>query len=274
MTAAATEYSPSTSIVVEHAIKDFTMRYHRTFKQVTVAKVKGHEISKTFRAVDDVSFTVEQGESIGLMGLNGSGKSTLLRMISGVMEPDGGRILTRGRVSGLIATGAGLHPQLTGMENIWLKAAILGMSEAETARKLDEIVEFANLGRHLDAPVGTYSSGQFARLGFAVAVHVDADVFLADEVLAVGDKPFKRKCLAKMREIRDSGVTLFYVSHAAASVRKMCSRVLVLEDGKLGFDGDVDEGIHYLHYDSDDEEQESEELDDTGDDDEEMGADI
>jgi ABC-2 type transport system ATP-binding protein len=201
------------------------------------------------------------------MGLNGSGKSTLLRMISGVMEPDSGRVLTRGRVTGLIATGAGLHPQLTGMENIWLKAAILGMSEAETARKLDEIVEFADLGRHLDAPVGNYSSGQFARLGFAVAVHVDADVFLADEVLAVGDKPFKRKCLAKMREIRDSGVTLFYVSHAAGSVRKMCSRVLVLEEGTLGFDGDVDEGIHYLKYDGEDGDEEHE-------DDEELGADI
>ncbi len=274
MSVAVSSYPASTSIVVDRAVKDFTIRYHRTFKQVTVAKVKGHEISKTFRVVDDVSFTVEQGESIGLMGLNGSGKSTLLRMISGVMEPDGGRILTRGRVAGLIATGAGLHPQLTGMENIWLKAAILGMSEAETARKLDEIVEFADLGRHLDAPVGNYSSGQFARLGFAVAVHVDADVFLADEVLAVGDKPFKRKCLAKMQEIRDSGVTLFYVSHAAASVRRMCSRVLVLEDGKLGFDGGVDEGIHYLKYDNDDEEHEGEELDESGDDDEDLGADI
>ena len=273
MSVAVADYPAATSIVVDRAVKDFTLRYHRTFKQVTVAKVRGHEISKTFRAVDDVSFTVDQGESIGLMGLNGSGKSTLLRMISGVMEPDGGRILTRGRVSGLIATGAGLHPQLTGMENIWLKAAILGMSEAETARKLDEIVEFADLGRHLDAPVGTYSSGQFARLGFAVAVHVDADVFLADEVLAVGDKPFKRKCLRKMQEIRDSGVTLFYVSHAAGSVRKMCDRVLVLEEGKLGFDGDVDEGIRYLKYDNDDEENEADELDDM-EDDEELGADI
>ena len=273
MTAAPSSYPSTTSIVVENAVKDFTIRYHRTFKQVTVAKLRGHDISNTFRAVDDVSFTVEQGESIGLMGLNGSGKSTLLRMISGVMQPDGGRVLTRGRVSGLIATGAGLHPQLTGMENIWLKAAILGMSEAETARKLDEIVEFADLGRHLDAPVGNYSSGQFARLGFSVAVHVDADVFLADEVLAVGDKPFKRKCLAKMQEIRDSGVTLFYVSHAAGSVRKMCDRVLVLEDGKLGFDGDVDEGIHYLKYDSDDDENENDEMDE-GDDDEELGADI
>jgi len=262
----------TTMIQVENATKSFTMSYHRSLKQMALAKARGRKTHDVFNAVDDVSFTVREGEAVGLMGLNGSGKSTLLRMISGVMLPDGGRILTRGRVSGLIATGAGLHPQLTGMENIWLKAAILGMSEAETARKLDDIIEFADLGRHLDAPVGNYSSGQFARLGFSVAVHVDADVFLADEVLAVGDKPFKRKCLAKMREIRDSGVTLFYVSHAAASVRKMCNRVLVLEEGKLGFDGEVNEGIHYLKYDNDDEENENDE-ENEGDDDE-LGADI
>lgn len=262
----ATDHPPSTSIVVENAVKDFTLRYHRTFKQVTVAKARGHAISATFRAVDDVSFRVDQGESIGLMGLNGSGKSTLLRLINGVMKPDSGRVLTRGRIAGLIATGAGLHPQLTGRENIWLKAAILGMTEAETARKLDEIIEFADLGRHLEAPVGNYSSGQFARLGFAVAVHVDADIFLADEVLAVGDRPFKRKCLAKMQEIRESGVTIFYVSHAAGSVRKMCDRVIVLENGRLGYDGDVDEGIKYLKYDSNPDEETDE--------DEQLGNDI
>ena len=165
--------------------------------------MRRQDISDTFHAVDDVSFTVEQGESIGLMGLNGSGKSTLLKLINGVMRPDGGAVLTRGRIAGLIATGAGFHPQLTGRENIFLNAAILGMSEAETRRKFDEIVEFADIGKFLDTPVGHYCSGMFARLGFAVAIHVDSDIFLADEVLAVGDKPFKQKCLAKMQEIRD-----------------------------------------------------------------------
>jgi ABC-2 type transport system ATP-binding protein len=145
------------------------------------------------------------------------------------------------------------------------------MTEAETQRKFDDIVEFADIGKFLDSPVGHYSSGMFARLGFAVAIHVDADVFLADEVLAVGDRPFKRKCLAKMQEIRDSGTTLFYVSHATGSVRKMCDRVLVLEKGRLAFDGDVDEGIKFLHYDDDDEENPLETEDEM---DEEMGADI
>ena len=198
-----------------------------------------------------MSFRVEQGESIGLMGLNGSGKSTLLKLINGVMPPDAGRVLTRGRIAGLIATGAGFHPQLSGRENIFLNAAVLGMSEAETNRKFDAIIEFADLGEFLDSPVGHYSSGMNARLGFAIAIHVDSDIFLADEVLAVGDKPFKEKCMEKMQEIRESGRTIFYVSHAAGSVRKMCDRVIVLEKGRLGFDGDVEAGIKYVHYDDD-----------------------
>ncbi len=254
----------TTSIVLDDVTKTFKLRFHRTIKQMSVAKVRGQETSTEFKAIDGVSFTVEQGEAIGLMGLNGSGKSTLLKMISGVMKPDGGSVLTRGRIAGLIATGAGFHPQLTGRENLFLNAAILGMSEKETNRKFDEIVEFADLGHRLDTQVGHYSSGQNARLGFAIAVHVDSDIFLADEALAVGDKPFKRKCLAKMREIRESGRTIFYVSHAAGQVRRMCDRVIVLENGRLVFDGGVDEGIHFLHYDGDDEEELADE--ETGDD--------
>jgi ABC-2 type transport system ATP-binding protein len=260
-------YPASTSVVVEDVTKSFTLRYHRTVKQMAVALAKGRDLSNTFNALDGVSFTVEQGESIGLMGLNGSGKSTLLKLINGVMRPDSGTVLTRGRIAGLIATGAGFHPQLTGRDNVYLNAAVLGMSEAETRRKFDDIVEFADIGKFLDSPVGHYSSGMFARLGFAVAIHVDSDIFLADEVLAVGDKPFKRKCLQKMQEIRDGGRTLVYVSHAAASVRKMCDRVIVLEQGRLAFDGDVDAGIRYVKYD---DAPGDEELSD----DEETGADI
>ncbi|WGX98453.1 ABC transporter ATP-binding protein [Nocardioides sp. L-11A] len=241
------------SIVVENATKYFTLRYHRTFKEVAVAKAKGRQTSETFKAVDDVSFTVEQGESIGIMGLNGSGKSTLLKMINGVMKPDEGSILTRGRIAGLIATGAGFHNQLTGRENLYLNAAILGMTEQEIRRKFDDIVEFAELGPTLDGPVGHYSSGQKARLGFAIAIHVDSDIFLADEVLAVGDKPFRVKCMKRMRQIRKSGRTLFYVSHSPESVIKMCNRVLVLEKGRLGFDGDPTEAVHYLRYDEGDD---------------------
>ncbi len=264
-------YSSDASIVVDGVSKEFTLRYHRTFKQVTVAMLKGREISDTFKALDDVSFTIRQGESIGLMGLNGSGKSTLLKLVNGIMRPDAGRVLTRGRIAGLIATGAGFHPQLTGRENVYLNAAILGMSERETKRKFDDIVEFADIGRFLETPVGNYSSGMFARLGFSVAVHVDSDIFLADEVLAVGDRPFKQKCMERMQEVRDSGRTMVYVSHAAASVRKMCDRVIVLESGRVGFDGDVAEGIRYLKYEDDNAENEPDETDMV---DEELGADI
>lgn len=241
----------SQSIIVENVSKQFTKQYHRTLKQVTVAMARREKVQNSFLALNDVSFKVEQGEAIGLMGLNGSGKSTLLKLVQGVMEPDSGSVKTRGRISGLIATGAGFHPQLTGRENIYLNAAILGMSEAETNRKFEAITDFAELDDFLDSPVGFYSSGMYARLGFAIAIHVDADIFLADEALAVGDKPFKVKCMRKLKEIRESGVTIFYVSHAAGSVRKICNRVLVLEKGVLGFDGDVDEGIHYLKYDDD-----------------------
>lgn len=259
------------SIVVENVTKQFSMQYQRTLKQMAVASVRRLPLKESFLAVNDVSFTVEQGESIGLMGLNGSGKSTLLKLINGVLRPDRGTIRTRGRIAGLIATGAGFHPQLSGRENLFLNAAILGMSEAETHRKFDEIVAFADIGKFLDTPVSHYSSGMYARLGFSIAVHVDADIFLADEVLAVGDRPFKKKCLARMQEIRHQGTTIFYVSHASASVRAMCDRVLVLESGHLNYDGEVDAGIHYLEYDEtgDDEDNELEAEMDA-----ELGADI
>lgn len=253
------------SIVVRNVTKQFTMQYHRTLKQMAVASVKRLPLKEKFNAVDDVSFTVQQGESIGLMGLNGSGKSTLLKILNGVMRPDSGTVRTRGRIAGLIATGAGFHPQLSGRENLYLNAAIIGMSEKEINGKFDEIVEFAGLGKFLDTPVSHYSSGMQARLGFSVAIHVDADIFLADEVLAVGDRPFKRKCMEKLQQIRAEGTTIFYVSHATGSVRNMCDRVLVLEQGKLGFDGPVDDGIHFLHYDEDEA---------AGATDEEIGADV
>ena len=246
-----------TAIEVDNVAKRFSLNYTRTLQQIMVAKAKGRRTRETFSALNGVSFDVQQGEAIGLMGLNGSGKSTLLKCIMGVMRPDEGSVRVRGRISGLIATGAGFHPQMTGTENIYMNAAILGMTEAETEAKFDDIASFADVGKFLDTPVGNYSSGMFARLGFSVAVNVDCDIFIADEVLAVGDQPFKRKCMKKMAEVRDSGVTLFYVSHSASSVRKMCNRVIVLEKGSMGFDGEANAGIRYLKYDegeSDDEQ--------------------
>ncbi|WGL51520.1 ABC transporter ATP-binding protein [Nocardioides sp. BP30] len=255
------------AIVAQHVTKDFVLRRHKTFKQMSVAKMRGQKTVDRFNAVDDVSFTIQQGESVGLMGLNGSGKSTLLKVISGVMRPNKGTLVTRGRIAGLIATGAGFQNQLSGLENIYLNAAIYGLNEKETKSVLDEIIDFADIGQFIDQPVGTYSSGMSSRLGFSIAVHVDCDIFLADEILAVGDKPFKRKCMNKMMEIRESGRTIVYVSHAAASVQKMCDRVIALERGRLVFDGDAMEGIRYLHYEDDGEEE-------LGISDAELGADV
>jgi ABC-2 type transport system ATP-binding protein len=238
------------AIVGEHVTKDFVLRHHRTIKEVSIAKMRGQQLTDRFLAVNDVSFTINQGESVGLMGLNGSGKSTLLKMINGVMGPDRGTLRTRGRVAGLIATGAGFQRTLSGRDNLYLNAAVMGLNEKETKKVFDEIVAFADLpDKFLDQPVATYSSGMQSRLGFAIAVHVDCDIFLADEVLAVGDQPFKKKCLEKMQEIRESGATILYVSHAAASVVAMCERVMVLEQGSLVFDGEAREGLKFLGYD-------------------------
>jgi ABC-2 type transport system ATP-binding protein len=241
--------TPRTSIAVEHVTKDFKLRYHRTLKQVLVARAKGEQTYERFVAVDDVSFTIEQGESVGLMGLNGSGKSTLLKMILGVMKPQTGSVQTRGRIAGLIATGAGFHHMLTGRENIYLNAAVLGMSAKEVDKVFDDIVEFADIGTFIDMPVGMYSSGMHSRLGFAISIHVDSDIFLIDEALAVGDKPFKLKCMEKIAEISQSGRTIIYVSHAAGSVAKLCERALVLEKGRLGFDGPTLDAFRYLGWD-------------------------
>lgn len=241
----------TTAIRVEHVSKQFTLNYHRTLKQIAVAAAKGKKVSDTFLALDDVDFEVKQGEAVGLMGLNGSGKSTLLKLVQGVMRPDQGTVRTRGRIAGLIATGAGFHPQLSGRENIFLNAAVFGMSEAETKRKLDSIIAFADVGKHIDSEVGFYSSGMNARLGFAIAIHVESDIFLADEVLAVGDKPFRTKCMQKIEEIRAEGTTIFYVSHSAGSVRRVCDRVICLDQGRMIFDGNVDEGIAFIDYDDD-----------------------
>ena len=189
------------------------------------------------------------------MGLNGSGKSTLLKLINGVMRPDQGTVRTRGRIAGLIATGAGFHPQLTGRENLFLNGAILGMSEAETKRKFDAIVDFADIGKFMDTPVSHYSSGMYARLGFSIAIHVDADIFLADEVLAVGDRPFKKKCMAKMQEIRAAGHHDLLRQPrdrlGAGDVRPRAGAGV--RPPQLRLEGrrrrSVDEGIRYLQYD-------------------------
>lgn len=229
------------SIVIDRVSKRFTLRHARSIKEMTVRAMRREKLSETFNALDDVSLTVHPGETVALMGLNGSGKSTLLKLISGVMRPDRGRVLVRGRIAGLIDVGAGLHPELTGRENVYLNAAILGMGEREIRAKFDQIVEFSGVQRFLDNQVKFYSSGMFMRLAFAIAAHTEPDIFLIDEVLAVGDPPFREKCLARIRELRGEGRTMVIVAHDIRMLTRLCDRGVMMRDGRKIFDGDVAE---------------------------------
>jgi ABC-2 type transport system ATP-binding protein len=244
------------AIVVDGVTKRFKIANHKTVRKLTANLVQRKELSHDLLALKDVSFTLEQGDSIGLMGLNGSGKSTLLKLISGVMAPDDGQVLTRGRVAGLIEVGAGFHPELSGRENVYLNAAILGMSEEETDAKFDSIVEFSEMGKFLNNEVRHYSSGMFMRLAFAVAIHTECDIFLMDEMLSVGDQPFKRKCMRKIMELKESGKTMVYVSHNPRQVLRVCNRGIVLEKGELVFEGPAEDAVKKLGYDLDEDEDE------------------
>ncbi len=189
--------------------------------------------AETVSALSDVSFTVSQGEAVGIIGANGSGKSTLLKLLAGVTIPSTGRIQVQGRVASLLELGAGFHPLLTGRENVYLNARILGVGRAQVDRVFDQIVEFSGIADFLDNPVNTYSSGMFVRLGFAVAVHTDPDIFLVDEVLSVGDEEFQRKCRTRIGELREQGKTLVFVSHDLSIVNTLCNRVILLSKGKM-----------------------------------------
>lgn len=200
--------------------------------------------SGEFQALKKISFQVREGERVGIIGRNGAGKSTLLKLISRIAAPTQGRILLKGRVSSMLEVGAGFHGELTGRENIYLNGAILGMKQAEIDEKIQQIIEFSECEKFIDTPVKRYSSGMYVKLAFSVAAHLDADLFLMDEVLAVGDMLFQKKCLKKMREISENeNKTILYVSHNMQTVRELCDRVIVLEDGNIVHDGDVEDGI-------------------------------
>jgi lipopolysaccharide transport system ATP-binding protein len=201
-----------------------------------------------FWAVDDVSFEVRKGEALGLIGPNGSGKSTILKMLNGIFWPDKGKITVKGRVGALIEVGAGFHPLLTGRENIYVNGAILGMTKEEVDAKFDDILDFAEIGDFIDSPVKTYSSGMFVRLGFSVAAHCEPDILLVDEVLAVGDFSFQRKCARYIAKLMDNCAVIL-VSHSVHSIRFSCERVLFLDRGKTQFLGPTSEGLDkYVNY--------------------------
>jgi lipopolysaccharide transport system ATP-binding protein len=200
--------------------------------------------SETIWALKNVSFEVKPGEVVGIIGRNGAGKTTLLKILSRITEPTKGRCEIHGRVSSLLEVGTGFHPELTGRENIYLNGAILGMSREEINRKFDEIVDFAEIEKFIDTPVKRYSSGMYVRLAFAVAAHLEPEILLVDEVLAVGDVAFRKKCIGKMGDVAKEGRTILFVSHNIAAVESLCSRGLILSQGRLVLDGPVHEATN------------------------------
>lgn len=235
-------------IRVEDVKKRFVLRHTHTLKEKLVWSLTGRkgELEDSFLALDGVSFNVNEGDSVGLVGFNGSGKSTMLKLISGVMQPDEGSVGVRGRMAGLIEVGAGFHPDLTGRENVFLNGAILGMTRTEIENTYDDIVRFSEIEQFIDTEVKFYSSGMFLRLAFSVAVHTNPDVFLVDEILAVGDEPFQRKCLDRIHELQESGCSLVIVSHDLELIKRLCNRGILLEKGHLLVDGTAAEAVDRL----------------------------
>ncbi len=233
-------------IVVKDVRKEFKLRHTHSIKETALAAVRRKPVTTQFRALDGVSFEIGEGEAVALLGFNGSGKSTMLKLISGVLSPDSGSVLTRGRVAGLIEVGAGFHPDLSGRENIYLNAAILGMTKKEIDERFDSIVEFSEIEKFIDTEVKHYSSGMFLRLAFSVAIHTEVDVLLIDEILSVGDEPFQKKCLARIRELHAEGKTLVVVSHDLNMISKLCERGVLLRDGNVLFDGPSAEAVEIM----------------------------
>jgi ABC-type polysaccharide/polyol phosphate transport system ATPase subunit len=204
---------------------------------LTNLRSNGSRAPAYLEALTDVSLVIPHGTTLGILGRNGTGKSTLIRIIAGIYKPDTGRVVTEGRISTLIELGAGFHPEFTGRENVYINGIILGLSKKEIRRRFDEIVEFAGIAEFIDAPVRTYSSGMYMRLGFSVAVHVDPDILLVDEVLAVGDEAFVRQCLDKMNGFKKQGKTIILAGHDLALVERWCDRALLLEQGRVTAQG-------------------------------------
>lgn len=231
------------SIIIDRVRKTFLLNHAFSFKDTVVAWIRRRKTTSVFEALKNIDLVINEGESVAILGRNGSGKSTLLKLVSGVMEPDQGEVLTRGRVAGLIEVGAGFHPELSGRENVFLNAAILGMKRKEIESRYDEIVAFSEIEQFIDQEVKHYSSGMFMRLAFSVAIHVDLDVLLVDEILSVGDAPFREKCRLKFEELIAQGKTLVVVSHDAEMVRELCTRGVVISKGEVVYDGDVEHAL-------------------------------
>ena len=231
------------ALSVSHVSKEFTLYHNRAMALKTrflgLFHADKRQRRERFQALTDISFDVGQGQSLGLLGHNGSGKSTLLQIIVNILTPTSGHVVARGRVAPLIQLGVGFNPELTGYENVFLNASLYGFRNREVRRRLDAIVEFAELSQFIDSPLKHYSSGMQMRLGFAVAVHLEPDIVLADEILSVGDQGFQEKCLAKISELRRGGMTLLLVSHSPEQVNSFCDHYVRLEKGRVVEEGRI-----------------------------------
>jgi lipopolysaccharide transport system ATP-binding protein len=247
-----------TIIKVENLGKKYKIRHqgaerYQTFRETLVRKAvslfkKSHHTEsenyyEEFWALKDINFDIKRGDKVGIIGRNGAGKSTLLKLLSRITEPSEGRICINGRIASLLEVGTGFHPELTGRENIYLNGAILGMSRKEIQRKFDEIVAFAEVEKFLDTPVKRYSSGMYVRLAFSVAAHLEPEILVVDEVLAVGDLEFQKKCLGKMSEVSSEGRTILFVSHNMTAISSLCNRAILLEKGRIAYDGKTEDAI-------------------------------
>lgn len=239
----------TTVIDIQDVSKRFVIRKEKSLKERLVNFGRSNLHKDDFWALRDVNVQIESGTTVGLIGPNGSGKSTLLKMIGGILQPTSGTVRLRGRLAALLELGAGFHPDLTGRENVYLNASILGLTRQETDRHFDAIVDFSGIEKFIDTQVKFYSSGMYVRLAFAVAVHVDPDILLVDEVLAVGDEPFQRKCLERIRGFQHEGRTIVLVTHGLDQVAEFCDRAVVLEHGHVSADGAPRDALRVLRAD-------------------------
>ncbi len=224
-------------IIVEHVYKSFNIYFDKANSLKEKLMFWNRNRKEKREILNDVNLTIKNGEAVALIGVNGSGKSTLLKLMTKIIYPNKGKITTNGKLTSLLELGAGFHPDFSGRENIYFNASIFGLTRKEIDERLDKIIEFSELGTFIDNPVRTYSSGMYMRLAFAVAINVDADILLIDEVLAVGDQHFQDKCVAKMKELKEEGKTMVFVTHSMSTVNEFCNRAVWLCNGKIKMDG-------------------------------------
>ena len=230
-------------IVVSHVYKTFNIYLDKANSLKEKMLFWNRNKREKREVLKDVSLTIKKGEAVALIGVNGSGKSTLLKLMTKIIYPNKGKIVTNGKLTSLLELGAGFHPDFSGRENIYFNASIFGLTRKEIDERLEQIIEFSELGDYIDNPVRTYSSGMYMRLAFAVAINVDAEILLVDEILAVGDQHFQEKCIAKMKELKKQGKTMVFVTHSMETVKEFCSRAVWLSNGVIKMDGKPDEVI-------------------------------